>query len=49
VLQPEDLTSKKPGTGIPARKVQGLIGRRLLRSLEVDEMLHPDDLEAEES
>jgi N,N'-diacetyllegionaminate synthase len=48
VLSPEDLTSKKPGTGIPARDVHTLIGRRLRRSLERDELLHRDDLEAED-
>ena len=49
VLAPDDLTTKKPGTGIPARDLHTLVGRRLLRSLDRDDLLHPDDLEAGES
>jgi N-acetylneuraminate synthase len=49
VLTPDDLTSKKPGTGIPAKDVDSLIGRRLNRSLERDELLQPEDLEASDS
>lgn len=46
VLTLDDLTSKKPGTGIPAKDLYTLIGRKLVRSIECDEQLHPDDLEA---
>lgn len=49
VLALEHLTTKKPGTGIPARDLHTLVGRRLLRALERDELIHPDDLEAGES
>jgi len=49
VLTPDDLTSKKPGTGIPAKDVDRLIGGRLRRSLERDELLHTDDLEDRDS
>jgi N-acetylneuraminate synthase len=49
VLALGDLTTKKPGTGIPAKDLHSLVGRRLLRSLEGDDLLHPDDLEAGES
>ena len=49
VLTPDDLTSKKPGTGIPAKDVHSLIGRRLLRSLERDDLLQLDDLEVNDS
>jgi N,N'-diacetyllegionaminate synthase len=49
VLTPEDLTSKKPGTGIPAKDIHTLIGQRLLRSVERDDILHPEDLEASDS
>ncbi len=45
VLRLEDLTTKKPGTGIPANQLEGLVGRRLRRSLERDEMLAEVDLE----
>lgn len=49
VLEPGDLTVKKPGTGIPAKELPTLIGRRLRRSLESDALLQPDDLEASDS
>jgi N-acetylneuraminate synthase len=48
VLGPGDLTTKKPGTGIPARELPALFGRRLRRALEPDDMLSPDDLEEAE-
>jgi N-acetylneuraminate synthase len=45
VLRPEHLTTKKPGTGIPAREGPSLVGKRLRRSVARDELLSPDDLE----
>jgi N-acetylneuraminate synthase len=45
VLRPEHLTTKKPGTGIPARDCPALVGRRLRRSVARDALLSPDDLE----
>jgi N-acetylneuraminate synthase len=45
VLRPEHLTTKKPGTGIPARDAPALVGKRLRRSVARDEQLSPDDLE----
>ena len=45
VLRPEHLTTKKPGTGIPARDGPALVGKRLLRSVARDALLSPDDLE----
>jgi N-acetylneuraminate synthase len=47
VLRVEDLAVKKPGTGIPARHIARLIGRRLRRDLPCDAALDFDDLEAE--
>lgn len=44
VLKKEHLIVKKPGTGIPASKLHDLIGRRLLRDIAADQLLHPDDL-----
>lgn len=44
VLQEEHLTVKKPGTGIPAMRLPELIGRRLARAVQADEMLREDDL-----
>ncbi len=43
-LREEDLSSKKPGTGIPASKLGKLIGRRLRRSVKADEILQEDDI-----
>jgi N,N'-diacetyllegionaminate synthase len=45
VLRLEHLTTKKPGTGIPASELHGLVGRRLRRSVPRDELLSLDDLE----
>jgi sialic acid synthase SpsE len=45
VLRPEHLTTKKPGTGIPARDCPALVGKRLRRSVARDALLSPDDLE----
>ena len=45
VLRLEHLTTKKPGTGIPARDCYTLVGRRLRRSVARDALLSMDDLE----
>lgn len=45
VLSAEHLTLKKPGTGLPAARLQSLIGSRLLRPLKADELLREEDLE----
>lgn len=45
VLQLEHLAMKKPGTGIPAARLQALIGQRLQRAVKKDEMLQFEDLE----
>ncbi|HVF53675.1 MAG TPA: N-acetylneuraminate synthase family protein [Actinomycetota bacterium] len=39
------LVEKKPGTGIPPDAKDQIVGRRLARSVRVDELLHWDDLE----
>jgi N-acetylneuraminate synthase len=44
-LRPEHLTTKKPGTGIPAKDCHTLVGRRLKRSVRRDTLLALDDLE----
>jgi N,N'-diacetyllegionaminate synthase len=44
VLRKEHLTVKKPGTGIPARRLPELIGRRLLRTLKADEVVRCEDV-----
>ena len=45
VLSPGDLVAKKPGTGIPGNAIQTLYGRRIKRSLRVDEIFHYEDLQ----
>jgi N,N'-diacetyllegionaminate synthase len=45
ILTNEHLTIKKPGTGIPAKQLKELIGRRLLIDLEADQPLSFDQLE----
>lgn len=44
VLTREHLLAKKPGTGIPARELPGLLGRSLKRAVARDTLLSNDDL-----
>jgi N-acetylneuraminate synthase len=46
VLREEDLSARKPGTGIPAGRLPELIGLRLQRSIKANEMLSQKDLGA---
>ena len=46
VLAGGDLAAKKPGTGIPAERIDSLVGRRLARDVAADALLSEDDLEA---
>jgi N,N'-diacetyllegionaminate synthase len=45
VLQEEHLRLKKPGTGIPAHRIAQLIGTRLVRKVNADELIKEKDLE----
>jgi len=45
LLQKIHLTTKKPGTGIPAKRLPELIGARLKYDVQADELLHEDNLE----
>jgi len=45
ILREEHLVAKKPGTGFPVARVHELVGTRLKRSLQTDELLHENDLE----
>ena len=45
VLLEEHLTTKKPGSGIPAGELPSLVGRRLCKSVDRDTLLTPEDLE----
>ncbi|MEJ7891554.1 MAG: N-acetylneuraminate synthase family protein [Solirubrobacteraceae bacterium] len=40
-----DVLAKKPGDGIPPARLPELVGRRLLRALNADEVLREDDLD----
>ncbi|HMG36654.1 MAG TPA: N-acetylneuraminate synthase family protein [Blastocatellia bacterium] len=44
ILKREHLTAKKPGTGIPASKLEDLIGRQLCRPVFKDEILKQEDI-----
>jgi N-acetylneuraminate synthase len=44
-LKKEHLTVKKPGTGLPANRLQDLVGRRVRRLVKADELLQEEDCE----
>lgn len=44
LLRREDLTIKRPGTGIPAAQLDQTIGRQLRRAVKANDLLVPDDL-----
>jgi N-acetylneuraminate synthase len=44
VLAHQHLLAKKPGTGIPARDLPGLLGRTLKRAVARDALLSNEDL-----
>jgi len=46
VLARADLAAKKPGSGIPAERLDELVGRRLARDVSADQLLAEEDLEA---
>jgi N-acetylneuraminate synthase len=46
LLTNEMLSVKKPGTGIPARRLGEIIGRRVARNVAKDTLLQEDDLDA---
>jgi N-acetylneuraminate synthase len=45
ILTNDDVTLKKPGTGIPAARLPEILGRRLNRSIAADTMLCEQDFE----
>lgn len=45
VLQPQHLTFKKPGTGIPIQRLNEIVGRRLSRDIRANTRLSESDLE----
>jgi N,N'-diacetyllegionaminate synthase len=46
VLARDMLTTKKPGTGIPAAEIDSLVGRRLRRDADAQRLLSRDDIDA---
>jgi N,N'-diacetyllegionaminate synthase len=44
-LSGDDLALKKPGTGIPARQFDAVVGRRLKRAVTINTLLSEDDFE----
>jgi N-acetylneuraminate synthase len=47
VLEREHLTARKPGTGIPADQLDGVLGSRLRRDVAADAALAEADLDRE--
>jgi N-acetylneuraminate synthase len=45
VLSDDDLSLKKPGSGIPVARLPEIIGRRLKRSVDADALISEDDLD----
>jgi sialic acid synthase SpsE len=45
VLRREDLTIKRPGTGLPAYELDHILGKPLRRPVEADMPLSPDDID----
>lgn len=45
VLSQEHLTGKKPGSGIPIRRMHEFVGRRLLRDVAANRLLSEEDVE----
>ena len=44
VLRPDDLITKRPGSGIPANQVNDIVGRTLARDVVADTLLQMKDL-----
>ncbi|MEM9419350.1 MAG: N-acetylneuraminate synthase family protein [Planctomycetota bacterium] len=47
VIRREDLTVKRPGTGIPAAELDHVVGRTLARPVNAGDLLHANDLAAQ--
>jgi N-acetylneuraminate synthase len=45
VLTADDLAIKKPGTGLPPERLGDVVGRRLVRAVEADQLIAPDDID----
>lgn len=49
VLREQDLTVKRPGSGIPAARFDAVVGSRLTRAVKQNNLLTPDDIDATKS
>jgi N-acetylneuraminate synthase len=49
ILQKNHLTFKKPGTGISPKDIDNILGKRLVRNMEKNEMLQLSDIEDEKN
>jgi sialic acid synthase SpsE len=45
VIGPDDITIKRPGTGIPAARRDAIIGRTLAADCPADHLLRPEHLQ----
>ena len=45
IISKKDLILKRPGSGIPADKVESLVGKKLLNDISFDTLIHYTDLE----
>lgn len=45
ILTEEDLDAKRPGTGIPADKLDEMVGKKLVNNVEADTLLKIEDIE----
>ena len=45
ILTNDDVTLKKPGTGIPADRLPEIVGRRLKRSIAADTLIAEEDFD----
>ena len=46
VLGPEHLIMKRPGSGVPPTRIDAMLGRKLIRDVEEDQLVTWDDVEA---
>jgi N-acetylneuraminate synthase len=44
ILTEEDLDAKRPGTGIPADKLDDMVGKQLIQDVEADTLLKTEDI-----
>jgi sialic acid synthase SpsE len=45
ILTSDDVTLKKPGTGLPAARLSEIVGRRAQRSITADTLISEEDFD----